>query len=71
VNGNELLKKLRRAGKAAGVPVRHDGAPGKGSHGRVYYGSAFTTIKSLTAEIGPGLLAKMLKDLGLTKEDLK
>jgi hypothetical protein len=37
----------------------------------VYYGAAFTTIKSPAKEIGEGLLNKMLKDLRLTKDDLK
>ena len=44
MNGREFLKRLRRLGKNGGT-VRHDGKPGKGSHGRVYYGTAFTTIK--------------------------
>ena len=47
MNGHEFLKRPRRLGKASGVTVRHDGKPGKGSHGRVYYGTAFTTIKDL------------------------
>ena len=38
-----------------GVAVRYDGKPGKGSHGRIYYGTAFTTIKDLRKEIGSGL----------------
>jgi mRNA interferase HicA len=71
MKGDELLKKLRRLGKANGVPVKYDGKPGKGSHGRVYYGAAFTTIKYLKKEIGSGLLNEMLKDLNLTKDDLK
>ncbi len=71
MNGREFLKRLRRLGKANGVTVRHDGKPGKGSHGRVYYGTAFTTIKDLKKEIGSGLLTKMRSDLQLTKEDLQ
>lgn len=71
MNGQEFLKRLRRLGKANGVVVRYDGKPGKGSHGRVYYGAAFTTIKHPAKEIGSGLLGKMLKDLQLTKDDLK
>ena len=71
MNGQEFLKRLRRLGKANGVKVGYDGKPGKGSHGRVYYGAAFTTIKSPAKEIGEGLLNKMLKDLRLTKDDLK
>jgi hypothetical protein len=71
MNGREFLKRLRRLGKANGVTSRYDGKPGKGSHGRVYYGTAFTTIKDLKKEIGSSLLNKMLTDLQLTKDDLK
>ncbi len=71
MDGREFLKRLRRLGRANGVTVRYDGRPGKGSHGRVYYGAAFTTIKDLKKEIGAGLLGKMLADLRLKKEDLK
>lgn len=70
MNGREFLKRLRRLGSANGVQVRYDGKPGKGSHGRVYYGAAFTTIKDPAKEIGEGLLNKMLRDLQLTKDDL-
>lgn len=71
MDGREFVKRLRRTGRANGVKVRYDGRPGKGSHGRVYYGAAFTTIKDLKKEIGPGLLRKMLADLRLTKDDLR
>ena len=43
---------------------------GKGGHGRVYLGERFTTIPALTQEIGPGLLTKILRDLGLTRREL-
>lgn len=71
MNGREFLKRLRRLGKAEGVKVLYDGKSGNGSHGRVYYGSAFTTIKDPRKDIGSGLLRKMLSDLRLTKDDLK
>lgn len=70
MTGQEFLKRLRRLGRANGVAVRYDGKPGKGSHGRVYYGTRFTTIKDPAKEIGPGLLGKMLADLKLRKDDL-
>jgi mRNA interferase HicA len=44
---------------------------GKGSHGRLYYGGQFTTLKDRKKEIGPGLLKAMLDQLGLTKADLE
>jgi predicted RNA binding protein YcfA (HicA-like mRNA interferase family) len=71
MKGHEFLKRLRRLGKTNGVNVLYDGKPGKGSHGRIYYGAHFTTIKDPTKEIGSGLLNKMLKDLRLTKDDLQ
>lgn len=34
-----------------------------------YYGRAFTRVKDRKAEIGKGLLAKMLDDLGIDPKD--
>ena len=45
MNGGELIKRIRKVGKANGVPVRFESRQGKGSHGRLYYGSNFTTLK--------------------------
>ena len=40
------------------------------AHGRLYYGGRFTTIKNRRKEIGAGLLAAMLRQLGLSRDDL-
>jgi len=48
-----------------------DPGPGKGRHGRLYYGDRFTTLKDRTKEIGPGLLSAMLQQLGLRRRDLE
>jgi mRNA interferase HicA len=53
------------------VAVSFDRGPGKGSHGRLYYGNRFTTLKDRKKEIGPGLLSAMLHQLGLTRMDLE
>ena len=53
------------------MAVTFEGGPGKGSHGRLYYGARFTTLKDRRKEIGPGLLKAMLDQLGLTKDDLE
>jgi hypothetical protein len=34
---------------------------GKGSHGRLYFGNEFTTLKDRRKEIGRGLLAKCVR----------
>ena len=54
-----------------GMRVSFDRAHGKGSHGRLYYGEQFTTLKDRKKEIGPGLLSAMLEQLGLTRDDLE
>ncbi|HYM29669.1 MAG TPA: hypothetical protein VEU47_00120 [Candidatus Cybelea sp.] len=53
------------------IAVLFDPGHGKGSHGRLYYGHRFTTLKDRKKEIGPGLLSAMLVQLGLTKADLE
>jgi mRNA interferase HicA len=58
-------------GRSRSVPVLFDPGRGKGSHGRLYYGVRFTTVKDRKKEIGPGLLNAMLDQLGLTKADLE
>jgi mRNA interferase HicA len=58
-------------GRVRGVAVSFDAAEGKGSHGRLYYGERFTTLKDRKKEIGPGLLKAMLDQLGLDKESLE
>ena len=70
MTGAELIRRLRRLGRTRDVPVRFEPRPGKGSHGRLYYGDRFTTVKDRRKEIGAGLLAAMLGQLGLSKEDL-
>lgn len=71
MNGNEFERKIRRIARKRDVQVSFDRGHGKGSHGRLYYGSRFTTLKDRRKEIGPGLLKAMLEQLGLTRDDLE
>jgi mRNA interferase HicA len=71
MNGHEFERKIRGIGRHRGVPVSFDAGHGKGSHGRLYYGDRFTTLKDRRKEIGPGLLGAMLKQLGLSRKDLE
>ena len=71
MNGNELLKKLKKLGKQNNIAVRFETKRGKGSHGTLYYGRYKTILKDRKKEIGPGLLSKMLADLGLDKNDIE
>jgi len=71
MNGAEFIKKIKAAAKARELSCRLDASRGKGSHATLYLGNSFTIVKDRKKEIGPGLLASMLADLGLTKEDLR
>jgi mRNA interferase HicA len=71
VTAGEFWRKIKRLGRKRGVPVSFDPGHGKGSHGRLYYGNRFTTLKDRKKELGPGLLKAMLDRLGLTKDDLE
>jgi mRNA interferase HicA len=70
LNGAEFIKKIKAAAKARGLSCRLDASRGKGSHATPLHRRHFTIVKDRKKEIGPGLLASMLADLGLTKEDL-
>jgi len=70
MNGGEFIRRVRKLGKLTGTPVHFESRPGKGSHGRLYYGSKFTTVKDRKKEIRAGLLHAMLYQLGLTIEDV-
>jgi mRNA interferase HicA len=70
VKGSELVKKLKRLAARRGVDFSYEARHGKGSHGQLLFGDRLTTVKDPKKEISPGLLHDMLKQLGLTKEDL-
>ncbi|MCH7888909.1 MAG: type II toxin-antitoxin system HicA family toxin [Proteobacteria bacterium] len=70
MTGAEFIRKIRKLGRKRGVPVRFTERRGKGSHGTLFYGERSTIVKHRRAEIGPGLLATMLKDLRLGRDDL-
>jgi hypothetical protein len=69
MTGNEFENRVKRLGRKTGQPVqfvRH----GKGSHGRLYYGNRFATLKDRKKEIRKGLLKAMCSQLGINPDDL-
>jgi len=71
MDGREFISRIRQLGRERGVEVRFEPRHGKGSHGRLWYGNRFTTIKDTRKEIGKGLLSAMVKQLGLGPRDLE
>ena len=70
MTADEFMRKVKRLGRKAGKRVRYDSRRGVGSHGRLHYGDRFTTIIDPRHEVGPGLLRKMCRDLGIDAKDL-
>ena len=70
VNGAEFIRRIRKFGRKTGVPVHFDPRAGKGSHGRLHYGERVTTVKDRKKEIRKGLLHAVLRELGLTFDDI-
>jgi len=71
MTGEEFIRRIRRLGRDRGIAVRFESRRGKGSHGRLYYGEHFTTVKDRRKEMSPGLLVSMLSQLGLSRKDIR
>ena len=67
MNGKEFIKRAKRYARKIGQECRFEASHGKGSHGRLYIGENFTTVKRI--EIKPALFNAMLKQLRIKKED--
>lgn len=69
VNDKEFEKRVRRLARHKGLKVRFE-PHGKGSHGCLYYGERFTTLKDRKKEVGKGLYRAMCSQLGICPADL-
>ena len=70
MTGADFIKRVRKLGRSRGVAVHFDPRRGKGSHGVLYYGDRFTTVKDRKKEISRSLLNDMLRQLGLSPKDI-
>jgi predicted RNA binding protein YcfA (HicA-like mRNA interferase family) len=71
VNAGEFMRKVKKLAYRTGRQYRFVASYGKGSHGRLYLDTAFTTVKDRKKEIGAGLLRTMCRDLGIDPRDLE
>jgi len=70
VKGAEFERKVRKLAHKLKVACQFVADRGKGSHGRLYFGDRFTTLKDRKKEIGRDLLAKMCADLEIDPHHL-
>ena len=67
MNGREFTRRARRYARRTGQSFYLDTRQGKGSHSKLRIGKLKTTVQH--GEIRKGLLMKMLKDLGIDREN--
>ena len=70
MTGRQFIARVRRWARVRNVEVRFVASQGAGSHGTLYAGGRRTTVKDRRKEIGPGLLNRMLADLGIDRDEL-
>ena len=69
MNGRQFIVRVRKWARSRNLEARFVTSEGPGSHGTLYAGDRRTTVKDRKKEIGRGLLAKMLADLGIDRQD--
>ncbi len=67
MKGREFVRRARRYARKTGEEIRFDQRRGKGSHGTLYLGNRHTMVKH--GEISKGVLATMLKHLGIDRKE--
>lgn len=70
MKGEEFERRVRKLARKMELAVTFLADKGKGSHGRLYLGEEFTTLKDRKKEVGRGLLIKMCRDLKIDPRDL-
>ena len=70
MKGSEFVRRVRQLGRKRGIPVDLQTERGKGSHSLLFYGNRRTVIRNLKDELKTGTFHAMLKQLGLSLDDL-
>jgi mRNA interferase HicA len=70
VRGNEVIRRIQRYAKDRGLRFEWRPNLGKGSHGILILGDRRTVVRNPKDELKTGTLHAMLKQLGLSREDI-
>lgn len=70
MKGSEFIRRIQANAKISGLVCRVDEKRGKGSHVTLYLGDKLTIVRNPKDELKMGTLHAMLKQLGLTPDDL-
>ena len=67
MTSREFIRRAKDYARKTGQIFRFDQTHGKGSHGRVYIGTRFTTVQR--GELKKGVLAAMLRQLNIDRRE--
>ncbi len=67
MSSREFIRRARDYARKTGQPFRYDPTHGKGSHGRVFVGAQFTTVRR--GQLSKGILAAMLRQLNIDRRE--
>lgn len=70
MKGNEFIRHVLKLSKQLGTVSRMDKKRGKGSHVTLYFGDRRTIVRNPKDELKTGTFNAMLKQLGLSKDDI-
>ena len=71
MKGSEFIWRIQAHAKTSGLVCRVDEKRGKGSHVTLYLGGKLTIVRNPKDQLKTGTLHAMLKQLGLTLDDLE
>lgn len=71
MKGIDFIRKIKALSKLRGCPCRVDKKRGKGSHVTLYFGNKRTIVRNPKDELKKGTFNAMLKQLGLTLQDIQ
>ncbi len=71
MRGNEFIRKVQKYAKTAGLVCEWRADRGKGSHGVLILGDRRTVVRNPKDELKTGTYYAMLKQIGLTEQDLR
>lgn len=70
MRGNEFIRRVQYYARLHGIPCAWHPELGKGSHGVLLLGDRRTVVRNPKDELKSGTLHAMLKQLGLSKDDI-
>jgi mRNA interferase HicA len=71
MRGNEFIRRVQKYAKTAGLVCEWRADRGKGSHGVLTLGDRRTVVRNPKDELKTGTYYAMLKQIGLTEQDLR